>query len=283
MVKQDIFPINSLNLFEEKSNIFFIKINQTLFSDTPKPFGSDSALEKMGFERSIGFGSPESKFISKSATESSTIIVEKRDEMDEVVDCSPVKSVVWSSKNLNSTSQIFSAANTSSSNEPLKTTAPQPPADTKLPDQTSAVIAAKKNLDYSSVTFNPIGQSKPAQNLTALQKPTISKPVAKPVVPTAQSEQNKTTPVQLNRQRSGLTKNLASNISVTKVQDKPVSAAAPVPEPVTTPTAVKKTTPVATPWKNDQAPLVPQNLLVPLKIQNEFQTKIVSFKSFKEL
>ena len=57
----------------------FIKINQTFFSDTPKPFGSDSALEKMGFERSIGFGSPESKFISKSATESSTIIVEKRD------------------------------------------------------------------------------------------------------------------------------------------------------------------------------------------------------------
>lgn len=251
----------------------------TIFSETPKPFGTDSTLEKVGFEASIGFGSPESKsIISKSATEKSTIIVEKRDEMDAIVDCSPVKSVIWTSKNTSSTSKIFSALNTSNSSEPMQTSSAQPaqpdPISKRL-DQPPA-IAAKKNLDYSSVVFNPVGQSKSTQNLTEILKPPVPKPSPKPASMSAisASEQSRTTPVQLNRQKSALTKtnlNLTNNSA--KVQDR--LKAPTEPAQLTTPPMVgKRTTPGPTPSRYDH--MVPQNLLVPLKIQNDFHTKIVS-------
>lgn len=255
----------------------------TIFSDTPKPFGTDSTLEKVGFEASIGFGSPESKsIISKSATEKSTIIVEKRDEKDAIVDCSPVKSVIWTSKNTNSTSKIFNALNTSNSNEPMQTSSAQPRSDpiSKRIDQPPAA-AAKKNLDYSSVVFNPVGQSKSTQNLTAILKPPVPKPSPKPASMSAvsASEQSKTTPVQLNRQKSALTRtnlNLTNNSA--KVHDRLTAPTEPVQvqsAQLTTPHMVgKRTTPGPTPSR--YANMVPQNLLVPLKIQNDFHTKIVS-------
>lgn len=75
-------------------------------SDTPRPFGSivgtHQQLERHGFTSSIGFGSSNlltspssSSFVSRTATEQSTIIVEKRDERDQVVEISPVKSIVY--------------------------------------------------------------------------------------------------------------------------------------------------------------------------------------------
>lgn len=65
-------------------------------SDAPRPFGSCiTSFDKHGFSSSIGFEAS-NQLMSKTATEQSTIIVEKRDEKDEIVEISPVKSIVYS-------------------------------------------------------------------------------------------------------------------------------------------------------------------------------------------
>jgi protein HIRA/HIR1 len=86
--------------------------------DTPMPFGSLNTYNKLGFAQTVGFSNSSnnnssmdgmnvaaaaacgggSGFVSKTATELSTIIIEKRDERDQVVDVSPIKSIIYQVK-----------------------------------------------------------------------------------------------------------------------------------------------------------------------------------------
>jgi len=254
-----------------------------IFSDTPKPFGmcNESNLEKVGFERSIGFGSPESKFISKTATESSTIIIEKRDEKDEVVDCSPVKSIVYTK----STSQM----NSSNSQDPITTintitSSVSTLIKTSIQDQTK-----KTNLDYSSVTFNSVGPTKvptaastPSASLAKFpiakqaSLTTTSSPAVKPTQSTAimtaspvSSKLNKPSNTR-NTALTSTSMNLSTKLTNTGPnQDEKAKDIQPI-------VSEKPTLVPTTPSKNRPVNISSASLLVPLKIDRNFLTKIVS-------
>lgn len=81
--------------------------------DQPKPYGSCSLAfdDKAGYTSSIGFGSPPSnsqtsELKSKTNAEQSTIIVEKRDERDEIVEISQVRSILHSKADISSKSKF---------------------------------------------------------------------------------------------------------------------------------------------------------------------------------
>ena len=238
--------------------IYFLNVDK-LSSDAPKPFGmngGDSNLDKVGFERSIGFGSPETKFISKSATEKSTIIIEKRDEKDEIVECSPVKSIVYT-KSINqmnsNTSSVFAVTE-----QPI----------------------IKKNLDYSSVTFNPVGPSNATATLASITTSNLAKiPIAKSIItPLANNNNNKHKVLNAKPNSSVSTKtannNSTTNINLTKEQvcNKEKAITTPVKEIMPN----ERLKLIGTPGKHDGMRDVNQNLIAALKIDKNFLTKIVS-------
>jgi hypothetical protein len=111
--------------------------------DTPMPFGSLNSFNKLGFAQTLGFGgsgggggggggggfgsaSNDGSLISRAATEPSTIIIEKRDEKGEVVDVSPIKSIVYVKPtfngNSNSNDSKFSSEKPKPAPEPMDTT-----------------------------------------------------------------------------------------------------------------------------------------------------------------
>lgn len=182
-----------------------------IYSDTPKPFGSEDNFNKEGFEKSIGFGSPNDvKIVSKTATEQSTIIVEKRDERNEIVEISPVKSIVYSkSVNLNN-----SNTNNSNSNDITIIANKQP--------QTLAVTTNGDNITTSA------GLSRPAS-------PQIAKslnPTASNTTSTVSTKQNEIIPLapteKLKSQEIIKTITSAANNSALNVSSQPQSALKPM-------------------------------------------------------
>jgi hypothetical protein len=252
---------------------------------------SDSNLDKVGFERSIGFGSPESKFISKTATESSTIIIEKRDEKDEVVDCSPVKSIVYTK----STSQI----NTSNSQEPTTTTittfTASVSSQVKPPSQEPT---KKNNLDYSSVTFNSVGPSKvptaastPSASLAKLpvtRQLSLTMASTSATRPLQQLGTTAASPLSSKVSKAGSTRTATSTTTTTttttsmNLSAKLTNASSNLEErakdnqpPVSERSKFIPTTP-SRHGPDHGLYSASQNLLAPLKIDRNFLTKIVS-------
>ena len=157
-------------------NVFKLQPSSSIQSDKPKPFvGLTSAFLSAGYERSIGFDSPSDGITSKTATEHSTIIVEKRDERNEVLEISPVKSIIY-------TRQASYA----------------PPSTT-----TTSLLAATCVVAAPSPVLKP--QAQPLQSVLPLQtvnEPTIIniKPAA--VQPTNQPQQHPAARKQLLKEPS---------------------------------------------------------------------------------
>ncbi len=250
--------------------------------DTPKPFGSEDNFNKIGFERSIGFGSPnEIKISSKTATEQSTIIVEKRDEKNEIVEISPVKSIIY-----NKTSNL----NSSNSNDVVMTS--QTPAIPKI-----AVVNNKpSNNDVIISTANPIKptatptlniQSNNNNNnnktpITLPQKTNVSTKITAPTAPSsAKTTQslNNSTPSTLNNNNkpkpainSNINNKNQTNLSQA-IEQTVVTSAKQVLSPKVT------TTPNKSNSINDQSiqHSIYQQYLTPLRIDKKLVTKIVNF------
>lgn len=251
-----------------------VKTTETLFfsflSDAPKPFGAESNLEKVGFERSIGFGSPESKFCSKSATEQSTIIVEKRDERNEILECSPVKSVVYTKS-----VTALSSANNSRSNEPATKLTTNSISTTKVTEQISTT-AVKKSIDYSSVVFNSVGPSKtstlPVQN-NASQKVTQKQNTVPSKPQQSLSDQNRTPNSSKTKMMTKM--NLNSKVlQSSQNQEKTTPVSSHVEKVNRTPTSQKHDHDHS--HRHSAATyFASQNLLAPLKNDKNFISKIV--------
>ena len=172
------------------------------------PFGSQGGFNNHGFSSGFGFGSDVS-ITSKTATEHSKIIVEKRDEKNEIVEISPVKSIVYAkstsySLNINQNSNSCDAAKLLASSSVASINKPAPISEVIPMDTSTAVCTTTTTTTTAAVAKETKAQVEPkVQKQTTREEPTAAKPVesatttTKPSksgassLKTAQNEQNK--------------------------------------------------------------------------------------------
>lgn len=136
------------------------------------------SFDKHGMSSSIGFDSS-SQFMSKTATEKSTIIVEKRDEKDDVLEVSPVKSVVYSKP-------VTFSTNSSNSSDP-------PKGSNMLEEKTTQV----KNNDQKMDVDGERAKAQQANTLESKVEP-LKAQIVQPKTPKPNSEAVVSKPAKVN-------------------------------------------------------------------------------------
>lgn len=280
--------------------------------DTPKPFVSlSSSFNKIGFASSIGFEG--NSITSKTATEQSTIIVEKRDEKNEIVEISPVKSIVYikpsmaSYQNSNSNERFIN----NNSNQSITNKNTNDLNKTNFNNTINHVTVTTNNVrsnEKMDVTVSPATNSKAVvlnsniESSLASQPPYPSarKQLLKETnipnnIPTAQSNANtnKVTKSSTSSSQAKQTTNNQpltnspsiqnSNLNTAKQKQQPVgSTLASTSQPFANPT--KQTTPVKAATVEQQSSShhhhhytsnKPHYYLNPLKLEENFSTRSI--------
>ena len=239
------------------------------------------------------------KFCSKSATEQSTIIVEKRDEKNEVVEVSPVKSVIYP-KPLPGAAGPFSHVTDSNPHEPqsnVQTSFKQTTSTITTKNNAENVFLNSKNLTIESqqtIKLNTAGSTTVTTTTTATAAASslfqASNKIAniKPQIPSNTktnqvSEQVNKTPVLNNNKPKVLSKPNLTNLNKPNQQQPPQQQQQQQQQQ-----QLEKTPVLNSELKNSQkTPLkhstnsiehlgsISQHLLAPAKIDKNFITKIV--------
>ena len=232
--------------------------------DAPKPFTSFEAVST-SFSQSRGFSSP-GELTSRTATEKSTIIVEKRDERGAIIEVSPVKSIVYAKIDSNSNHSTTSRDKTLVEADTRDQSAMvQNAMDT---DTEPPVVVAKKpdiveppKIDEPSKmapkvngppTSKPQQPQQPQQQKVAQSKPATTKPINNntnnepskavvktskpPAVPTQAASSNKTTTKQPIEQAKRMEASSASPTKSSKTAETNVEVVAISSEPIRTST-----------------------------------------------
>ena len=185
--------------------------------DTPMPFGSLNNFNKHGFASALGFGSQSSdgSIISKTATEQSTIIIEKRDEKDEVVDVSPIKSVIYTKPNNFSTNSNSNDAKVNATAATLSTVQPITFDSQKLTVTMAPTLKSiPEAMDTTSVAQTKENKVVTEQTAVSTQKITIPKP-SDALVQQVSLSKPKTSVVRVNSNNESKSSTAITNTSTT--------------------------------------------------------------------
>lgn len=154
--------------------------------DTPMPFGSLNSFNKLGFAQTLGFGSSQDgSLISRAATEPSTIIIEKRDEKGDVVEVSPIKSIVYKPNyNGNSNSNDSKLSSTD-----VKAQVNEIPPATTITKTNSEPMDTSNNTNRIEIPQKAIQKQIEAQQISHIRtsKTVPSKTTSEPISKTTQS------------------------------------------------------------------------------------------------